>query len=273
MNQGGYTYITTYQTCRRMFYFRYILRWESVEKNEKMIWGSILHAMTGLLTYNRLALHRETDLRKEYDALIKSEGLTNTQLINAGWSLLTEWKETYLPMDDDCEVCLIDELVGFDIDGFLFYIKPDRVLFNRRTQMVKMFELKTTGYSLPVVMGKVRETDQSTAYIWGWNQRFPQTLVKYLIPEVLYAKGNVIRISRGDPIYRNQTELIRFENDLRLWISEITQRVNNPDPRYFQKRWTCMEGSAFKCEYASICPQVHDPGDIPPGFRLREITL
>ena len=274
MNQGGYTYLTTYQTCRRMFYFRYVLRWESIEINEKMIWGSVLHAMTGLMTYHYLTPHAKAiNLEKEYEAVVKSEGLTDVTLINQGWSLLSEWQDVYLPMDQGCEICFIDELIGFNVEGFLFYIKPDRVLYDRKRRLVKMFELKTTGYSLPVVMGKVRETDQATAYIWGWNKRFPQTPVKSLTPEVFYAKGNVIKIARGAPVFRNKIELARFENDLTLWIHEIRQRTDNPDPRYFQKRWTCMEGSAFKCEYAPICSQVHRTGHVPPGYKERRIKI
>lgn len=273
MIQGGYTYLTTYQTCRRMFYFKYILRWESIEKNEKMIWGTVLHTMTGLMTYHYLVPGvKAIEMEKVYDEVIEKKGLTDTYLINAGWDLLTEWRENYLPQDKGYEVCFIDELIGFNVDGFLFYIKPDRVLYNRRTRQVKIFELKTTGYSLPIVMGKVRETDQSTAYIWGWNQRFPQTPAKSIIPEVMYANGKVRKTRRGDPVYRNKIELTRFENDLRMWVYEIKRRVANPDPRYFQRRWTCMEGSAFKCEYEPICSSVHKSGDIPPGYQERRIN-
>lgn len=268
MLQGGYTFFSTYQTCQRQFYFRYIMRWESVVKNQKMAWGSTIHSMLSQLTLNP-----NVNLVDLYDEVSKEEGLTDTDMINRGWKLINMWIEDFLPSDQCYRPALMDELIGIDVEGFNFLIKPDRVLYDTQSNEVRIIETKTTMYSIKVVLANVQLTDQVTAYIWGWNKRFHEK-VKVVIPEILYSRGRVYEVKRGNPIYRTKAQLWRFEETLKSLIREITYKMqtDNPtDERWYPKKLSCTEGSNFKCDYVDICGNAFtNPDRVPPGFKRRE---
>jgi hypothetical protein len=266
MKQGGYTFFSTYQICQRQFYFKYVLRWELDAKNDKMKWGNVLHEALCQLTRAGTG----ADVVQIYDTLCKEEDLHDVDLINRGMELLHIWIDEYLPIDLKKTWVTLDELMGVQIDDFLFLAKPDRVLFNREQGKVEIFEVKTTQYSVAVIMENLQRTDQTTAYIWAWNKLFPDKKVNSAIPEVLYSRGSVNRVERGTPIYRSDYDLHRFENVIKALIYEIKYKAEQKDPELFHHKVSCTEGSNFGCPYVDICRHKHTRTEPPIGFHLRE---
>ena len=276
--QGGYTFFDTYQTCQRAFWYRYVLRWEPEDKNAKMLWGNVIHRMRSLL-----AVPHEPESRSDmYDKVIKEEGLTiDADLVNRGWKLLSLWIDTYLEEDTkNWRPVFFDELLGIDIDGFNFLVKPDRVDYHPVKKEYRIIEIKATGYSAGVVLKDLSISDQVTAYIWGWNRKFPDRKINVVTPEVFYSRGQVYEVKRGSPIYRTDAQLGRFERDLKYWIGEIRYKLeairagqkNIDTSAYFPRRFSCMSGSKFTCAYQTICSLtgIMDSQNPPLTFKIRE---
>jgi len=263
--RGGYSMLTTYQKCQRAFWFRYVKRWIPTETNQKQAWGRVLHAVTGAITVDP-----EQDLYNLYDSTVVLEGLTDTDLINRGFKLFQKWFEEIHPEDRNSSAVLIDQMLGVDVDGFEFLIKPDRVLFDRITNKHILFEIKTTGYSLDAVAGNLTQTDQVTGYLWGWNRKF-NTDLHEVIPEIFYSRGGVHRIERRAPIYRSTSDLLWFEEYLRYWCNEISYKLKSDAPEESYPRcFSCTEGSNFKCDYQEICRITHEASGMPLGYKLKE---
>lgn len=275
--QGGYSFFNTYHTCQRQFWFKYVLKWETEEKSEKMIWGNVIHRMRSLFAQESFDPSEEWS--PLFDKVVKEEGLSDADLINRAYQLLQMWIDLYWKEDQEWKGAYFDELMGIDIDGFLFLIKPDRVDYHSVRDEYRIIEVKTTQYSAGVILSNLQLTHQSTAYIWGWNQKFPERRISTVIPEVFYSRGKVYDVKRGTPVYRNAQQLNRFEQNLRFWIGEICYKLQSnekyPDKSgaLFPRKFGCTEGSNFKCPYESICSStniVHNPEDPPMTFQVRK---
>ena len=107
--------------------------------------------------------------------------------------------------------------------------------------------------------------------MWGYG-KLHNRKVDIGVPEVLYQKGNVIKVDNME-IYRTQNELDDFEFGLYDIVSEIESKFTceeKEDSRIWRRNLTCDEGSNYTCEFKPICRMDNQVGQIPYGYKTKE---
>ncbi|KKL11250.1 hypothetical protein LCGC14_2547700 [marine sediment metagenome] len=209
--------------------------------------------------------------KKEYQEAEKFD-----EDFDRGIRMLNYWWDKWYSFDlENYEILEVEVQHSLKLgpnNDFTFTLRPDRIMRNKRTQNVEIFEVKTTGWSIGKVFEKVERGSQATAYVWGLNKVHPEWNIRTVIPEILYNRGKVIDAKRPGIAYRSEGRLTIFEMGLYSTILEVTKRYKSletyPWPLLFPPHENHC--TLFGCEYTDVCEGNLKPGSVPPGFERDE---
>ena len=278
----GSHFLYSFKDCARKWYFEHAVNIEPERKPSALAFGSAIHRGREmyythdrkpdyLLEGFRIGMDEEHDTY-ETDEKYKAD-------LQRGGALLATWLKTFHEGDltryvvREVEVEHSVPLPG--LPGVYLTIRPDLVVYDTTTGETYAFDCKTTSWSVGQAFHQVECQDQATAYIWGLRQVHPDWRVQGLIVDVLYNKGSVYKAERPGVVYRTESDLDEWEHEATGIVADITQRMEGltsgtyPIRHLFPR--TGSYCARYGCSYETICRQRVVPGEVPIGFKLKEV--
>ena len=146
-----------------------------------------------------------------------------------------------------------------------------------RFENLLVFETKSTSWSLYNTLQAVALGDQVTAYMWGASRHYKRR-VTAVVPDITcWAKNSQrpegIKNSRGDFVYRDDSDFEFFSHSTLQQASEISQKMRHVyaggDPAVFPRNPYYCTAYGRACEFAEICRTNLTAKSRPAGFRKR----
>lgn len=156
-------------------------------------------------------------------------------------------------------------------NGYRFTMKPDVVL--KGPSGVYLFDSKTSWYSANLQAEQLETSDQTTAYLYGWNHAHPKQKAIGLVPDCIYWSVNTedpekIECTRSKLVTRSERELKEWEegtiSDLMDMASRVRALKKAGDAATFPRTTSYCLSYNRLCEYINICR--HRIEGVPPGF-------
>lgn len=264
---AGVHFLSDYQSCERYFYLRYVVGLMEATKADALTLGSCIHECLRIV-------HQENDVPK---ALAHAASLENEQLRMEAVTMFEKYVNVELASDqENYEILHSEELFEVPLkNGYIFTIKPDRIVRNRHSGRIVIIETKTTGWSVQETAKEVALNEQATAYIFGVLRCKPEyeADLSGVVPEIFYHRQSVMNVTKMPLVTRTKRDLINFELGVISLLEEISQKLQPdnlsqyPDAYLFRRRLLhgCTKFGR-KCEYCEVCRMELKPGDSYPGF-------
>ena len=276
---SGFSFYSTYKSCNRLFYLKYVNGLQPLVKAPPLTFGSAFHDAKKLYwegPYNADGMIKEFEdsllsMKDEYEDVEKyKDDLSRGRRMIDNW-LYThhdENQERYVPLAVEQQY---DILLGPNKD-FLFTIRPDVILKDKKFGKNLIEDTKSTGWSLDMVFKTNALNDQLSSYIFGVRKVHPEWRIETARIDCSYARGKKVESQRGMEIYRSKGDLAVFEMGLYGIILEVSQKYKSlskyPWPVLFPRNG----GHCYKynkpCPYSDICRMNIPIGTVPPGFKL-----
>ena len=196
---SGLSFYMTFVDCARKGYIKYINGLRPDIKSPPLIFGSAFHDAKKLYwegPFNANGMLEEFDssllaMKDEYE---DSEKYNDD--LQRGHSMIDNWLFTHHDENQDRYVPLAveqqyDIMIGPNED-FLFTIRPDVILKDKKFQKNIIMDTKSTGWSLDMVFKTNSLGDQLTAYIWGVSKAHPEWKIETAQIDCSYARGKKV---------------------------------------------------------------------------------
>ena len=276
---SGMSFYMTFMNCPRMGYLKYINGLRPDIKSPPLIFGSAFHDAKKIYwegPYNADGMIAEFNasllaMKEEYEDEVKYH-----DDLARGYTMIDNWlythhdenQERYIPLAVEQQY---DIMIGPN-QNFLFTIRPDVVLKDKKFGKNIIEDSKSTGWSLDMVFKTNALNDQLTSYIWGVNKVHPEWKIETARIDCSYARGKKVESQRGIEIYRSKADLAVFEMGLYGLILEVSQKYKSlskyPWPLLFPRNGNNCYKYNRPCPYAEICRMNIPIGVVPPGFKL-----
>ena len=277
---AGYHYYFSYLDNPRNFYLKYVLGLKPRWTAPPLIKGGAMHEAREkfLRTFNvqeMLDTYSEemTSRMDEYED--KGQGKAD---LEQGLAMLSQWAfDLGKVYAEDYEILEIEQEHTLYIGPEQRYrhtVRPDTVVKDKKTGVVSVVDMKTTGWSAHKAVQQAAGEDQITSYIWAMEKEKPELKCRQAIIDVLYSRKNKngfspTEVYLSDPIRRTQLDLKIYELTIVGLIMEITQKVmatknGVPWPLLFPRNGRIS--GLFDDPYKDIARLDIKPGDVPPGF-------
>ena len=185
-----------FMTCRRLYYYKRIRRYERNLYNKAFVVGRIVHmGLSHLLQKNPKAIslmqqYFKEEKKKANDEFILDEKqikeLNEQEYTTVG--MLTAYAKKYKAMLRDVTV------IGNEVEGALqfgddvtFVIKMDNLIRVRGKKI--LHELKTSKSITPEYVQMIRTDTQTAAYYHGYNNIFPDSKIDEIMYDVIKKPG------------------------------------------------------------------------------------
>ena len=266
-SSAGYHFYSTFKSCPRKWYLRYIIGWSPERLAAPLMLGIAIHH--AFERYWKENADLEATFEGEFDRL----GAAAVDLIKwgvdrkRGQLLLSTWKRTREAAERErYSVVAIEETHTVSMGDYGFTVRPDIVLYDRDNDRTVIRDTKTTGYSVDATVDSVKNGDQMTAYIWGWNATHPDQPAEFGLVDVLYNRGSVYRTEQSDPLYVTRYAQQLFALGMYGTILDLSYRVEALDDTPHEMLFgRCADMcSRWGCEYLEICRDRIRPGDRAP---------
>jgi hypothetical protein len=277
-SRAGFHAYHHYLDCPWKHYLKYQLQIAPRYTSKHLIYGGVIHEafnhyythdfdMASAIEYFESRLEER---KEEYERFTDFQ----EDLIR-GPKMLDAWEVAYgMPDRESFEVLESEREYVLPIGPeFTFTVRPDVVKRHKESNVVYVFDYKSTGYSIPKTIQNADCDDQLTAYIYALSKAHPEWEIGGAYIDVLYNRGSVSEACRSEVIYRDERALMQFELNFAGVIQEITQKVKALGEGYPRHLLFPRNGricGLFGCEYASICRTDPKEGVIPPGFKRDE---
>lgn len=282
----GFHYISTFYSCLRKFFFKYVLKWVPDFTSPALSEGAAIHE--GIATFYQTG-SVEKALQSAADAIAErrpfyeddekwKDGYVRVMLIVEGWlkewETLTNVKYKVLHVEEPREVLIPGS-------NYIMTIRPDVELEEISTGEVHVNDTKTSSYSMDSIYEGFTSSQQSTYYLAGLRL-LPEYQGKVLsaVPDAIYQRASVVKCERRINVYRSESEIKEFYIEVKAILDDMYDRVHNyqslctadwPNPltlnHFFPRCPTCDGGMAWKCEYKGICRHPAT-AQIPLGFHF-----
>lgn len=275
---AGFHWMSTYQTCPRQWFFKYVLGFLPELTGQALVFGAAFHE-------GKARYYETGDPDAMYSAAIDSLWGREAELgpyidLADLTSDLRKMLGSALPLmasdRDDFDFLAIEKQFEPELaNGFKMTIRPDAVVRSRVDGDVWILEHKTTRSSISGMLRSVTNSDQATAYTMGIRKvagvlGVDPSTVRGVIPEVSYLKGSVCQTVAGDPIIPTSWQIDAFEAGAIGLLSELgdkVERLGTYPAEVLFPRSTLLCTGFLKCDYEPICKAYHDGVSVPFGYR------
>lgn len=278
-SSSGFHFYNLYLDCPRKWYLKYVNGLKPLVTSPPLLFGNAFHEAKALYwgkNFNADGMIKEFDkilgeLKDQYEDVEKyKDDLSRGHRMIDNW--LFTWhdenQERYKVLEVEKEYSI---LIGPD-GNFIFTVRPDVILKDKKFGKNIIEDTKSTGWSLDMTFKTNELGDQLTSYIWALNKVHPEWKIETARIDCSYARGKKVESQRGLEVYRSKQDLATFELSLYGLILEVSQKYKSlskyPWPLLFPRNG----GQCYKynkpCEYAKICRMNIPIGTVPPGFKL-----
>lgn len=283
---AGYHYYETFTQCPRKGYLRYILGLKPQYTSQHLIFGGAMHEAIGWYYTNRNGLPPNELIdgaqQKLHDEIVaqrekyeKEEQFEEN--LEKGEVMLNTWHNTWYQHDrENYELVEVEKQYNVYVgpnEEFIFTARPDRIMRDPLNGRYYVFDVKTTGWSVPGTYASVDCQDQMTSYLWILQRSHPDWVIAGAVPDIIYKRKSVVKAERPGLIYRSKDAIIQFEMGLYGKILEVSQKYQSLDdfPAEVLFPRNGAQCAKFGCEYNLIC-RTHIRDDLPLGFERDEWT-
>ena len=263
----SYSGASTFRSCRKKYYWRYIKGFYPVIPSLALSLGKILHE--GFDAFYKGAGDREVYklIETAFDKEMSKQEVTDQEniLINK-YTALGMWAN--YPHKDLSEYTEVHSEEAFEIplcDGVVFVGKVDGRILQYSNYWVR--ELKTTGLSKRQFEGRAKVSNQGTGYVYGLKQKgydIKGIMYEYIKKQIL-RKGmtesvdmygrRIIADYRNRPkfyyhrhlSYRTPIDMDNFKEDMTGVAKDILNCLS-----YYRNTDSCWNFNS-ECPYAKIC--------------------
>lgn len=257
---GGGHFYDTFRACPRKWFLKYVLGFKERTFGKALNYGSAVHEAFSEFykdwnkdTLISVTLQRIDEARDKYCKLIDYQNDKNKAVDS-----LTEWysrfgvsdKETFDVVENE------QEHVGTLTNGLEFRIRPDRIMREKRTGNVYIFDTKTTGMGIVNMFNKTANSDQPTGYTKFIKPKYGDNF-KGWITDCLYSRQSRHQCERSTPVTIDKDRELLWEVGLMSDIEDLTNRYElyktgefPPEYLFPPRRVAC---STWGCPYQSIC--------------------
>lgn len=299
-----------FMTCRRLYYYKRIKKYDRNVFNIPFIVGRVVHSGLGYVLERKIDEKTKKPLNplqrmleyfktekvkanKEFTLSVEQlEDLNEQEHITQ--SMLAAYMRKYQVMLRD------SKLIGSEVEGALqygdnvtFVIKLDNLL-RVRTKKI-LHELKTSKYITPEYVKMIQTDIQSSAYFYLYNEIFPKSPIEEIMydvirkPSIRQKKGGKKSAPESHAAYLQRlTEWYEQKQDMAVFHIErfkspkITQEnvfntlMSVADDMLRSKDKESYYQDFEKCAsyYGEICPYYelcHEGGEIPRNLVLYQI--
>jgi len=275
----GHWYFDTFESYPWKGFLRYVLGWVPEKTSPALIWGGALHA--GVASWWRTfdpqvvldQFQAEMDARQG-----ECEDRERWSLdVERGLRLLGIYCEKYVTDPEEYDTVAVEEPAQLKVSGVPFNFRIDAVVRSKRSGTYIIHETKSSSSLTPEkIMGKVRDQDQATAYLYAWNTLHPDKRAEVVVPDVLYNNKSVYDCQRMESgVYRSSAELEQWADGASRFAHEVQNRINIvkdgcPPYKSFKRAFSCDGDGFYRCDYKPIC-RLPLSFDAPPaGYKIAE---
>lgn len=257
---GGGHFYDLFRSCPRKWFFKYVLGLKERNTGKALIYGSAVHEAFSEFykdwnkdTLIQCALERLEESRDKYFKLMDYQRDKNRAVDS-----LTMWYSQFGQYDRETFDILEneEEHVGTLANGLEFRIRPDRVMREKSTGNVYIFDTKTTGVGVEKMFEKTEKSDQPTCYTKFIKPLYGDQFSGW-ITDCLYSRQSVHRCDRSLPVVVDDDRLNTWELGLMSDIEDLTNRYwlykNGQLPSTYlfpPRKGAC---SVWGCPYSDIC--------------------
>ena len=279
---AGYHFYWSYLNNPREWYLKYVIGLKPTYTAPALIQGGAMHHAWDV--YHRAGMDAGTLIPAFTQEVEARRGEVESEeafekVMRVGSVMLDHWLfETAPQYAERFEVLESEQPYEFHIGpshSFLFTVRPDVIVRDKRTGRVHVVDRKTSSWGLQAPIKQAQCEDQITSYIWAMRKAHPDWNVQDAMIDVVFVRENKTGMGSpqaciSDPIYRSKTALLIFELNIVGLIAEITQKVQAlrsgiPWPLLFG-----IDGRAdgiFGSPYHDLMRTDIRPTDpVPPGF-------
>jgi len=271
---AGYHYYWSYWENARNWYLKYVLGLRPKYTSPALVKGACIHeAITKYYLKHDIGdsidfYQKEMELRREE---YEEAGRWVTDL-NDGIAMLDMWWQVWNKTEvENLTPLEIEKLHEFWIgpdNSLKFTVRADRIMHEKDFNKNRVYDTKTSGWSISKTIQNVEAEDQITGYIWAMAKVHPEWKIQDAVVDVLFKKNSVVKAERSDPIYRTKLDLAIFELNIIGTIIETTQKVKAlkwyPWPILFPRNGRIA--GIFGDPYEAISRIDVKPGQVPTGF-------
>jgi hypothetical protein len=276
-SEKGFHFLESFKSCKRKWFFRFPLGLEPDRKPFQLIFGGAFHHGKATF-YSKQKVSSALAAFKEYVEFYKKEVEDPKRyipmMLARGPVMLEKWIRLLGRNDIRVyKILALEEVIEFRLpNGYLFTIKPDVVL--KGPGGVYIFDTKTSWYSSNLQSEQLETSDQTTAYIYGWNKKHPDQKAVGLVPDCISWNVNSsdpekIDCTRSRLVTRSERELEEWalgtQSDLADMASRVAAVKKFDDAGLFPRTTSYCLSYNRKCEYLDICRH-RIKSDIPEGF-------
>ena len=274
---AGFHFYSKYMSCARSWYIRYVLGLIPKATPRALSFGTAIHAALDAFRSDRRATVKTLTDAFATSMFLSKEDYADSEefhedLMRRGPAMLNEWMQsigetfrTQYKLLTGEQIWLVPLYSGDQIT-----VRLDGVVHHLQTGANFILETKTTSWSLTGAAEGVIEGDQATTYLLAAERVKPNLRISGVVPEVLYNKGKVTKVSWFEVIYRSQEELRDWEDQLVGLIGEVSQkRAALPDYPLGQLFPRNPPGCNYHhtCSYSHLCRTPPPIGEVPSGYK------
>lgn len=257
---GGGHFYDTFRSCPRKWFLKYVLGFKERTFAKALNYGSAVHEAFSEFykdwnkdTLISVTLERIDEARDKYFKLTDYQKDRNRAVDS-----LSKWysrfgesdRETFEVVENE------EEHVTALSNGVEYRIRPDRLLREKATNKVFIFDTKTTGVGLDRMFKKTAESDQPTGYTKIIKPIYGDNFGGW-ITDCLYSRQSVHQCERSAPVLIDEDRSLLWEVGLMSDIEDLTTRYELykegklPSEYLFPARKGAC--SVWGCPYSSIC--------------------
>jgi hypothetical protein len=282
--RSGFHFIEKFKNCKRFWYIENILGITPAKKPFMLIFGGAFHAgkakfYTSKGDINAACAAFKASLKSERADMEDAEKFF-PYLLERGPIMLHRWADTFGKNDlANYKVLAVEKVFETKLpNGFTLTIKPDAVL-QASSGAIYIFETKTSFFSANLQEDVVSLGDQATTYLYAWKQATGKK-ANGVVPDIIYwnrnsRKSEDIELKRGNLITRSDYELYAYEQGVMSDLLDMSGRVrgldkSSPEALFPRTTSQCIAYNR-RCEFADICRERLEDGNILPGGFLRDL--
>jgi len=262
-SEAGLHYWNSFNDCKRYFFFRYVMGWESSFLAPPLLMGGAFHdgkAKWYETGDAKAAVGEFRDsLRAGADRIESKADLQS--IATRGETLLKLWIDHY--GEDDLERYKIlgveKELTARLPNGFRITVRLD-ALVEDNAGRARILESKTGSFSYNLTEINVRVGDQATVQIYAVRQLMPKLNLIGVEPDIAYwnkgkhATEDSIIIKRADYVMRSSDDLRDFELYTQDTLIDIAQRTAGVLSGKFRPIEVFGRNTDWCFSYHRVCP-------------------
>lgn len=275
-SEAGFHFLEAFKTCKRKWFIRYVLGIEPDRKPFQLIFGGCFHHGKAVFYESgsqSKAITAYKQAVKESRKEVEDPSRYLPMMLERGPLMLEKWIRMLGKNDLRIyKILALEKVLKVRLpNGYIFTIKPDVVVDS--SAGVYLFDTKTSWYSANLQSEQLEYGDQTSAYLYGWNQANPKKKAVGLVPDVIYWNLNT---SDPDKIECTRSRLVtRSDRELQEWVEGTMSDLTDMASRVRGLR-TFGEAATFPrttsyclsynriCEYADICRRKKE--GVPGGF-------